>query len=80
MNESLAAALLCQESNAREEKATHFFFSFQNELSGFVKYLRLQVFSNWGPPDYTCLYRFRVHGDPPKDGGEVSASSGNKFH
>lgn len=60
-------ALLCQSSHAREEKATRFFFSFQNELSGVVKYIRLEVLSNWGHPDYTCLYRFRVHGDPPKD-------------
>ncbi|XP_075345843.1 SUN domain-containing protein 3-like [Mycteria americana] len=55
-------------------------FQLKNELSGFVNYIRLQVLSNWGHPDYTCLYRFRVHGDPPKDGGKVSVSSGNKFH
>ncbi|KAF1462019.1 SUN domain-containing protein 3, partial [Pygoscelis antarcticus] len=47
-------------------------FQLKEELSGFVNYLRLQVLSNWGHPDYTCLYRFRVHGDPPKDGGKVS--------
>ncbi|XP_054671010.1 LOW QUALITY PROTEIN: SUN domain-containing protein 3-like [Grus americana] len=56
-------------------------FQLKNELSGVVKYIRLEVLSNWGHPDYTCLYRFRVHGDPPKDDrGEVSVSSGNKFH
>ncbi|KFZ65579.1 SUN domain-containing protein 3, partial [Antrostomus carolinensis] len=43
-------------------------FQLKNEHSGFVKYIRLQVLSNWGHPDYTCLYRFRVHGDPLKDG------------
>ncbi|XP_075603305.1 SUN domain-containing protein 3-like [Balearica regulorum gibbericeps] len=42
-------------------------FQLKNELSGVVKYIRLEVLSNWGHPDYTCLYRFRVHGDPPKD-------------
>ncbi|XP_034008167.1 SUN domain-containing protein 3-like [Trematomus bernacchii] len=26
------------------------------------KYVKLQVESNWGHPDYTCLYNFRVHG------------------
>nr|XP_023655643.1 SUN domain-containing protein 1-like isoform X2 [Paramormyrops kingsleyae] len=26
--------------------------------------IELQVLSNWGHPDYTCLYRFRVHGEP----------------
>ncbi|KAF1511387.1 SUN domain-containing protein 3, partial [Eudyptula minor] len=47
-------------------------FQLKEELSGFVNYLRLQVLSNWGHPDCTCLYRFRVHGDPAKDGGNVS--------
>ncbi|CAK6446432.1 unnamed protein product [Pipistrellus nathusii] len=28
--------------------------------------VELQIFSNWGHPEYTCLYRFRVHGDPVK--------------
>ncbi|XP_030630950.1 SUN domain-containing protein 1 [Chanos chanos] len=26
--------------------------------------IELQVLSNWGHPEYTCLYRFRVHGQP----------------
>ncbi|XP_068280258.1 SUN domain-containing protein 1-like isoform X6 [Nyctibius grandis] len=26
--------------------------------------VELKVFSNWGHPEYTCLYRFRVHGKP----------------
>jgi Sad1 / UNC-like C-terminal len=30
-----------------------------------VQFVRLQIDSNWGNPDnYTCLYRFRVHGQP----------------
>ncbi|KAK2511885.1 hypothetical protein Q9966_016533 [Columba livia] len=36
-------------------------FQLKNELPGVVNYIRLQVLSNWGHPDYTCLYRFRVH-------------------
>lgn len=28
-----------------------------------VEYIELQVTSNWGNPAYTCIYRFRVHGD-----------------
>ncbi|XP_065502045.1 SUN domain-containing protein 3-like [Caloenas nicobarica] len=55
-------------------------FQLKNELPGVVNYVRLQVLSNWGHPDYTCLYRFRVHGDPPKDKGEGPVSSVNKFH
>ncbi|XP_064904061.1 SUN domain-containing protein 3 [Columba livia] len=54
-------------------------FQLKNELPGVVNYIRLQVLSNWGHPDYTCLYRFRVHGDPPRDGGDVPVSSINKF-
>ncbi|XP_067334234.1 SUN domain-containing protein 1 isoform X9 [Channa argus] len=26
--------------------------------------IEVRVLSNWGHPEYTCLYRFRVHGDP----------------
>nr|XP_021139697.1 SUN domain-containing protein 3-like [Columba livia] len=70
----------CQCSRAREEKATHFFFSFQNELPGFVNYIRLQVQSNWGHLNYTCLYQFGVHGDPHKDGVDIPVSFSNKFH
>ncbi|XP_042637216.1 SUN domain-containing protein 1 [Orycteropus afer afer] len=28
--------------------------------------VELQISSNWGHPEYTCLYRFRVHGEPIK--------------
>ncbi|KAM9583786.1 SUN domain-containing protein 1 isoform 6-T6 [Trichechus inunguis] len=28
--------------------------------------VELRIFSNWGHLEYTCLYRFRVHGDPIK--------------
>ncbi|XP_035260714.1 SUN domain-containing protein 1-like isoform X1 [Anguilla anguilla] len=26
--------------------------------------IEMRVLSNWGHPEYTCLYRFRVHGEP----------------
>ena len=29
-----------------------------------VDLVSLQVDSNYGHPDYTCVYRFRVHGEP----------------
>ncbi|XP_040551445.1 SUN domain-containing protein 3-like [Gallus gallus] len=51
-------------------------FQLKNEHSGFIKYVRLQVLSNWGHPDYTCVYQFRLHGDPSHDGdarGKLSA-------
>ncbi|XP_048348675.1 SUN domain-containing protein 1 isoform X13 [Sphaerodactylus townsendi] len=28
--------------------------------------VELRILSNWGHPEYTCLYRFRVHGRPAK--------------
>lgn len=28
-----------------------------------VEYIEVRVTSNWGNPNYTCLYRFRVHGN-----------------
>ncbi|NXW95772.1 SUN3 protein, partial [Alopecoenas beccarii] len=39
-------------------------FQLKNELPGVMNYIRLQVLSNWGHPDYTCLCRLRVHSDP----------------
>uniref|UniRef100_A0A8V0X8K6 SUN domain-containing protein n=2 Tax=Gallus gallus TaxID=9031 RepID=A0A8V0X8K6_CHICK len=51
-------------------------FQLKNEHSAFIKYVRLQVLSNWGHRDYTCVYQFRLHGDPAHDGdarGKLSA-------
>ncbi len=28
-----------------------------------VQYVKLHIMSNYGNPDYTCLYRFRIHGN-----------------
>eukprot|EP00092_Neocalanus_flemingeri_P019299 GFUD01020905.1.p1 GENE.GFUD01020905.1~~GFUD01020905.1.p1 ORF type:complete len:526 (-),score=203.16 GFUD01020905.1:211-1728(-) len=36
-----------------------------------ISQLRLQVTSNWGHPEYTCLYRVRVHGTQVKVGEDV---------
>eukprot|EP00092_Neocalanus_flemingeri_P039670 GFUD01043202.1.p1 GENE.GFUD01043202.1~~GFUD01043202.1.p1 ORF type:complete len:675 (+),score=266.97 GFUD01043202.1:78-2102(+) len=36
-----------------------------------ISQLRLQVTSNWGHPEYTCLYRVRVHGTQVKEGEDV---------
>ncbi|XP_066544961.1 SUN domain-containing protein 1 isoform X3 [Amia ocellicauda] len=34
----------------------------QNEKA--YQIIEIRVLSNWGHPEYTCLYRFRVHGEP----------------
>uniref|UniRef100_A0A803TN69 SUN domain-containing protein n=1 Tax=Anolis carolinensis TaxID=28377 RepID=A0A803TN69_ANOCA len=38
-------------------------FQLKNELPNFMGYIKLNVLNNWGHPNYTCIYRFRVHGN-----------------
>uniref|UniRef100_A0A8C6EBW6 SUN domain-containing protein 3 n=1 Tax=Moschus moschiferus TaxID=68415 RepID=A0A8C6EBW6_MOSMO len=42
-------------------------FALQHEVPEFLLCVKLKILSNWGHPDYTCLYRFRVHGTPRDD-------------
>ncbi|KAM6435902.1 SUN domain-containing protein 2 isoform 1-T3 [Liasis olivaceus] len=40
-------------------------FHFQDiDRQATFQLVELRVLSNWGHPEYTCIYRFRVHGDP----------------
>uniref|UniRef100_A0A8D0BSF9 Sad1 and UNC84 domain containing 3 n=1 Tax=Salvator merianae TaxID=96440 RepID=A0A8D0BSF9_SALMN len=39
-------------------------FLLKNESPQFISHVKLKIVSNWGHPNYTCVYRFRVHGDP----------------
>ncbi|XP_048869193.1 SUN domain-containing protein 1 isoform X2 [Brienomyrus brachyistius] len=39
-------------------------FPTSEQIEQAFQIIELQVLSNWGHPDYTCLYRFRVHGEP----------------
>ncbi|XP_021242060.1 SUN domain-containing protein 3 [Numida meleagris] len=39
-------------------------FQLKNEHSGFISYARLQVLSHL---EYTCVYQFRLHGNPARD-------------
>ncbi|KAI4885266.1 hypothetical protein NFI96_013667, partial [Prochilodus magdalenae] len=36
----------------------------QENTTNAYQIIELRVLSNWGHPEYTCLYRFRVHGEP----------------
>ncbi|NWS68256.1 SUN2 protein, partial [Crotophaga sulcirostris] len=39
-------------------------FYFEADSMDTYQLVELRVLSNWGHPEYTCLYRFRVHGEP----------------
>ncbi|XP_043972971.1 SUN domain-containing protein 2-like [Gambusia affinis] len=39
-------------------------FKLPADKVGSFSFIKLQVNTNWGNPDYTCLYNFRVHGEP----------------
>ncbi|NXU07468.1 SUN2 protein, partial [Buphagus erythrorhynchus] len=50
----------------REPTGLRFFFSLlpKGDSVGTYQLVELRVLSNWGHPEYTCIYRFRVHGEP----------------
>ncbi|XP_010218406.1 PREDICTED: SUN domain-containing protein 2 [Tinamus guttatus] len=39
-------------------------FYLKGEDLGTFQLVELRILSNWGHPEYTCIYRFRVHGEP----------------
>uniref|UniRef100_A0A8B9SQX7 Sad1 and UNC84 domain containing 2 n=1 Tax=Anas platyrhynchos TaxID=8839 RepID=A0A8B9SQX7_ANAPL len=51
-------------------------FLLEGDAVGTFQLVELRVLSNWGHPEYTCIYRFRVHGEPgaltPPRTGDVS--------
>ncbi|XP_055018985.1 SUN domain-containing protein 3-like [Boleophthalmus pectinirostris] len=44
------------------------------------KHVRLQVESNWGNTEYTCLYNFKVHGTPAPPVGQVTPPQQGQCH
>lgn len=49
----------------KEDGASLQTFPVQADNVAAYEYIELRVFSNQGCPEYTCLYRFRVHGKEP---------------
>ncbi|XP_067151402.1 sperm-associated antigen 4 protein-like [Apteryx mantelli] len=45
-----------------EEKEAIQTFPLKNELPRAFQYIKLLIQSNWGNPEYTCIYRVQVHG------------------
>uniref|UniRef100_A0A8D2D3G4 Sad1 and UNC84 domain containing 2 n=1 Tax=Sciurus vulgaris TaxID=55149 RepID=A0A8D2D3G4_SCIVU len=39
-------------------------FYFQVAKMATYQVVELRILTNWGHPEYTCIYRFRVHGEP----------------
>ncbi|XP_052016296.1 SUN domain-containing protein 2 isoform X2 [Apodemus sylvaticus] len=39
-------------------------FYFQGSKMATYQVVELRILTNWGHPEYTCVYRFRVHGEP----------------
>ncbi|EHB02208.1 unc-84-like protein B [Heterocephalus glaber] len=39
-------------------------FHFQTPKMAEYQVVELRILTNWGHPEYTCIYRFRVHGEP----------------
>ncbi|KAM4750897.1 SUN domain-containing protein 3-like [Anableps anableps] len=37
-------------------------FKLPSHRTGVFSFVKVQINSNWGHPEYTCLYNFRVHG------------------
>ncbi|KAM6155807.1 SUN domain-containing protein 1 [Rhynchocyon petersi] len=56
--------LLGQFSYNQDGESLQMFHTLKPEKA--FQIVELRIFSNWGHPEYTCLYRFRVHGEPIK--------------
>ncbi|XP_030572713.1 uncharacterized protein LOC115771249 isoform X1 [Drosophila novamexicana] len=58
--------VLFGEYEYQDNNASLQFFAVQNvDIKRPFEIVELRIETNHGQPDYTCLYRFRVHGKPP---------------
>ncbi|XP_071658461.1 SUN domain-containing protein 2-like [Patagioenas fasciata] len=48
-------------------------FHVQKQLPRTFRYIKIQVESNWGNPEYTCVYRVQVHGKRAGHDGDRQA-------
>ncbi|XP_064901238.1 SUN domain-containing protein 3-like [Columba livia] len=48
-------------------------FHVQRQLPKTFRYIKFQVESNWGNPEYTCVYRVQVHGKRAGQDGDRQA-------
>lgn len=57
--------MLFGEYEYQDNSASLQFFAVQNvDIKRPFEIVELRIETNHGQPDYTCLYRFRVHGKP----------------
>ncbi|XP_030645614.1 SUN domain-containing protein 2-like [Chanos chanos] len=59
-----AGNLLGKFSYDREGESVQTFKLPNSPEQRIYKMVELRILNNWGHPEYTCVYRFRVHGEP----------------
>ena len=54
----------CSHNTMRSLSLPPSLFLSQDSVKDVYRAVQLRVLSNWGNPEYSCVYRFRVHGQP----------------
>lgn len=65
VNQNIVADLGTFEYNLEERPVQTFTLDPDNTLQelSYIDHIRMEVLSNHGHADFTCVYRFRVHGN-----------------
>ncbi|XP_078286480.1 SUN domain-containing protein 2-like isoform X2 [Rhinoraja longicauda] len=63
-NENRGEGVLLGQYTYNQEADSIQTFEVQSKDAAAYQVIELRVNTNWGHPEYTCLYRFRVHGEP----------------